>query len=214
MRGILIALGVLVGLVGLAGDVRQSADLVLQVLRETLQPRRSPGRCHLIDEPKERLGHSTNHGRREELKATTLDPKDKVSWNNLGRAYNTQREFASAKEALERAIRHVRVGARVSDRRLLREVLLAQGVPEERLPVAFGVIDSSTLEDLGPCKQLMKVSVPADEVKKEIEGQLQDVRKTAAVEVVADRGEVVAAIAIASGADDVAARVRHGVDDE
>jgi len=32
-------------------------------------------------------------------------------------------------------------GARVSDRRLLREVLLAQGVPEDRLPAAFGVID-------------------------------------------------------------------------
>ena len=31
--------------------------------------------------------------------------------------------------------------ARVSDRRLLREVLLAVGVEEERLPVAFGIID-------------------------------------------------------------------------
>jgi histidyl-tRNA synthetase len=31
--------------------------------------------------------------------------------------------------------------ARVSDRRLLRQVLLAQGVPEDRLPAAFGVID-------------------------------------------------------------------------
>jgi histidyl-tRNA synthetase len=32
-------------------------------------------------------------------------------------------------------------GARVSDRGLLREVLLAEGVPEERLPSAFGIID-------------------------------------------------------------------------
>lgn len=40
---------------------------------------------------------------------------------------------------------------------------------------------NSTLEDLGPCKQLMKVSIPAAEVKKEIDGQLQDVRRTARI---------------------------------
>src|SRR5262249_6111033 len=32
-------------------------------------------------------------------------------------------------------------GARVSDRRVLRAVLLAQGVPEDRLPAAFAIID-------------------------------------------------------------------------
>ncbi|MGE0159248.1 MAG: histidine--tRNA ligase [Gemmatimonadales bacterium] len=32
-------------------------------------------------------------------------------------------------------------GARVSDRRLLRALLLALGVPEDRLPAAFGVVD-------------------------------------------------------------------------
>ena len=37
-------------------------------------------------------------------RATTLDPKHKFAWNNLGRAYNAQREFASAVEAFERAI--------------------------------------------------------------------------------------------------------------
>jgi trigger factor len=40
---------------------------------------------------------------------------------------------------------------------------------------------NATLEDLGPCKQIMKVSVPAAEVKKEIEDQLNDVRKTARI---------------------------------
>jgi tetratricopeptide (TPR) repeat protein/transglutaminase-like putative cysteine protease len=37
-------------------------------------------------------------------RATTLDPKNKRSWNNLGSSYNSLREFASAKEAFERAI--------------------------------------------------------------------------------------------------------------
>jgi histidyl-tRNA synthetase len=40
--------------------------------------------------------------------------------------------------------------ARVSDRRLLREVLLAEGVPEDRLPAAFGIIDK--LERMPPEK--------------------------------------------------------------
>jgi histidyl-tRNA synthetase len=40
--------------------------------------------------------------------------------------------------------------ARVSDRRLLREVLLAEGVPEDRLPAAFGIIDK--LERMPPDK--------------------------------------------------------------
>jgi tetratricopeptide (TPR) repeat protein/transglutaminase-like putative cysteine protease len=37
-------------------------------------------------------------------RATTLDPKNKHIWNNLGRAYNMQRDFAAGKEALERQI--------------------------------------------------------------------------------------------------------------
>jgi histidyl-tRNA synthetase len=40
--------------------------------------------------------------------------------------------------------------ARVSDRRLLREVLLAEGVPGDRLPAAFGIIDK--LERMPPEK--------------------------------------------------------------
>jgi histidyl-tRNA synthetase len=40
--------------------------------------------------------------------------------------------------------------ARVSDRRLLREVLVAEGVPEDRLPAAFGIIDK--LERMPPEK--------------------------------------------------------------
>jgi histidyl-tRNA synthetase len=40
--------------------------------------------------------------------------------------------------------------ARVSDRRLLREVLMAEGVPEDRLPAAFGIIDK--LERMPPEK--------------------------------------------------------------
>ena len=40
--------------------------------------------------------------------------------------------------------------ARVSDRRLLREVLIAEGVPEDRLPAAFGIIDK--LERMPPDK--------------------------------------------------------------
>lgn len=37
---------------------------------------------------------------------------------------------------------------------------------------------NSVIEDLGPCKRLLKVSIPAEEVKKEIEGQLQDLRRS------------------------------------
>jgi len=40
--------------------------------------------------------------------------------------------------------------ARISDRRLLREVLVAEGVPEDRLPAAFGIIDK--LERMPPEK--------------------------------------------------------------
>lgn len=37
---------------------------------------------------------------------------------------------------------------------------------------------TSTLDEVGPCKKLLKVSVPADEIKKEIQGQLAEVRRT------------------------------------
>lgn len=40
---------------------------------------------------------------------------------------------------------------------------------------------NSQVEDLGPCKRMVKVSVPADEVKKEIQSQLQDLRKSVKV---------------------------------
>ncbi len=36
---------------------------------------------------------------------------------------------------------------------------------------------TSTLEELAPCKKLIKVSVPADEIKKDVERQLQDLRR-------------------------------------
>jgi trigger factor len=37
---------------------------------------------------------------------------------------------------------------------------------------------TAVIDEVGPCKRLLKVSVPAEEVKKEIEGQLKDLRKT------------------------------------
>jgi trigger factor len=45
-------------------------------------------------------------------------------------------------------------------------------------PAVAGPALTAVLEDLGPCKKLLKVEVPSSEIKKEIDGRLSKLRKT------------------------------------